>query len=723
MLKKIIFLVFIFGSIFVVQTQNTSKEINRENTYSDRLTDEYGVPIEGVTVRVRGTNSSDITNANGEFTVIAKKGSLIILSKNGKRINTYVYTGTGQYTVSDESEVHKNFFNKKLDSAIILKNNKPLQAISYVEKALENTKNKREKAKAFLVLGDVYVRLKQYDLAKSNYELAYNVNKNDITIKLKLANVNFKLNNLKESKFLYQEVLATKRIQYSDKIKALEGIGDILKSERNFTFALQKYQEALQIATKKRYTSKITILSNKIAQIHALQGNLKKSKTYFGNSIQSAKKINKAEVIKQTDNAANFYRNNNQIDAEIALRKENLKELESIESDDVVEEESYIPEAKISKQTIKKDIGKALNKQKKYTEAIKYLEESVADASADNDMETEKEAIQGLTEAYVGLGDDSKALLNYKKYTKLVDLLYKKKEAEITKAVALGKELSKKQNRILSLEKDRIFNENKLKLVQTEQELVAENSKRQKTIIYSLLGGLLLLLLVLFFMFKSNKERKLANNLLALKSLRSQMNPHFIFNALNSVNSFIATSDERAANRYLTDFSTLMRSVLDNSEKDFISLEQEIELLDLYLKLEHTRFSDKFDYTIHISDKVKLDAYKIPPMLIQPYVENAVWHGLRYKKERGFLHINILPNDINSIKIEIIDNGIGREKSKKLKSKNQLKQQSKGMQNIKQRIEILNKMYRDKVLVVIENLNADTTGTKVILTLLKMDVS
>ncbi len=722
MFKKIVFLVFLFGSIFVVQTQNTSKKVGMQNTYSDRLTDEYGVPIEGVTVRVRGTNSSDITNANGEFTVVAKKGSLIILSKNGKRINTYVYTGVGQYTVSDESEVYKSLFYEKLDSAIILKNNKPLQAITYVEKALENTKSKQEKAKAFLVLGDVYTKLKQYDLAKSNYELAYNVNKKYSGIPLKLATINFKLNNLKESKYLYQKVLTTKRIPYSDKIKALEGIGDILKSEHNFALALQKYQEALQIATKKRYASEITILSNKIAQIHALQGNLKKSKTYFGNSIQSAKKINKAEVIKQTDNAANFYRNNNQIDAEIALRKENLKELESIESDGIVEEKSYIPETKISKQGIKKDIGKALNKQKKYTEAIKYLEESVADASANNDMETEKEAIQGLTEAYVGLGDDSKALLNYKKYTKLVDLLYRKKEAEITKAVALGKELSKKQSRILSLEKDRIFNENKLKLVQTEQELVAENSKRQKTIIYSLLGGLLLLLLVLFFMFKSNKERKLANNLLALKSLRSQMNPHFIFNALNSVNSFIATSDERAANRYLTDFSVLMRSVLDNSEKDFIPLEQEVELLDLYLKLEHTRFSDKFEYAIHISDKVKLDAYKIPPMLIQPYVENAVWHGLRYKKEKGFLHINILENDTNSIKIEIIDNGIGREKSKELKSKNQLKQQSKGMQNIRQRIEILNQMYKDKVSVVIEDLNSDTTGTKVILTLKKKAV-
>lgn len=220
-------------------------------------------------------------------------------------------------------------------------------------------------------------------------------------------------------------------------------------------------------------------------------------------------------------------------------------------------------------------------------------------------------------------------------------------------------------------------------------------------------------------MFRSNKQRKLANNLLSLKSLRSQMNPHFIFNALNSVNSFIATNDERAANRYLTDFSTLMRSVLENSEQDFIPLEQEIDLLGLYLKLEHSRFDDKFDYQFIIDKNVKINEFQIPPMLLQPYVENAVWHGLRYKKEKGLLKIEMKQKDNETLEIIISDNGIGRKKSKELKSENQQKNKSKGMQNIKQRIAILNEMYHDKVDVFISDLSQNEAGTKVVLTLKK----
>src|SRR5690606_21508151 len=116
-----------------------------------------------------------------------------------------------------------------------------------------------------------------------------------------------------------------------------------------------------------------------------------------------------------------------------------------------------------------------------------------------------------------------------------------------------------------------------------------------------------------YLMYKYIKEQKLANNLLALKSLRSQMNPHFIFNALNSVNSFIASNDERTANKYLSDFSQLMRAVLENSEEDFIPLKKELELLELYTKLEHFRFKDKFDYNITVDDAINLDEFQIPP--------------------------------------------------------------------------------------------------------------
>ncbi len=198
------------------------------------------------------------------------------------------------------------------------------------------------------------------------------------------------------------------------------------------------------------------------------------------------------------------------------------------------------------------------------------------------------------------------------------------------------------------------------------------------------------------------------------------MNPHFIFNALNSVNSFIASNDERTANKYLSDFSQLMRSVLENSDEDFIPLKKEIELLELYTKLEHFRFQDKFDYNLTVDDSIAVEDYLIPPMLLQPYIENAVWHGLRYKLEKGQLTIDIQKKSNTEITITIADNGIGRERSKALKTEHQKRQNSKGMGNIKKRVAILNAMYKDKVEVFVSDYQeGEDVGTKVVVTLRK----
>ena len=167
----------------------------------------------------------------------------------------------------------------------------------------------------------------------------------------------------------------------------------------------------------------------------------------------------------------------------------------------------------------------------------------------------------------------------------------------------------------------------------------------------------------------------------------------------------------------MSDFSTLIRAVLENSEEDFIPLTKELELLELYVKLEHSRFSDKFDYTVKVDKHIDVAAFQIPPMLLQPYIENAIWHGLRYKDEKGFLNIDLKQKDQESIEITIADNGIGRKKSAKLKTQNQKKQRSKGMGNIKKRVEILNDMYKDKVDVFIQDMYDDESGTKVVLTL------
>src|SRR5690606_14250394 len=236
---------------------------------------------------------------------------------------------------------------------------------------------------------------------------------------------------------------------------------------------------------------------------------------------------------------------------------------------------------------------------------------------------------------------------------------------------------------------------------------------RQRLIIYGLILVIVIIAVTSYFIFKNAQASRVANQLLALKSLRSQMNPHFIFNALTSVNQFIAINDEKAANKFLSEFSRLMRLVLENSQEDFIPLDKEQEIISLYLKLEHYRFRDKFDYEIEIDEGINAESQLIPPMLLQPYIENAVWHGLRYKEEKGFLSLQLRRHG-RGLEVEITDNGIGRKRSGELKTINQRRQVSTGLKNIQERLNIINKVYQSSYRVSIEDLDpVNGAGTRV----------
>ena len=155
---------------------------------------------------------------------------------------------------------------------------------------------------------------------------------------------------------------------------------------------------------------------------------------------------------------------------------------------------------------------------------------------------------------------------------------------------------------------------------------------------------------------------------LEIQALRSQMNPHFIFNCLNAINRFILGHETEAASDYLTKFSRLMRMIMNHSRHSYISLADELEVLRLYLDMERLRFKDAFDYFIIVPDDLDTDDIRIPPLLVQPFVENAVWHGLMQKEERGSLSITIsVAGDLLTCVIR--DDGIGRKRAALLKSK------------------------------------------------------
>lgn len=176
-----------------------------------------------------------------------------------------------------------------------------------------------------------------------------------------------------------------------------------------------------------------------------------------------------------------------------------------------------------------------------------------------------------------------------------------------------------------------------------------------------------------------------------LHALRSQMNPHFIFNTLSSIQSFITKNENKGAISYLSKFAKLMRATLENTKKQKISIKDEIETLDLYLQLEQLRLNHKFDYSFEIDEELDTQFDEIPSMLIQPYVENAIWHGMSNNTRHGKIIITFSLQNENMLKCAIQDNGIGRKKAMELK-KQQHKSPSYGMSITKERLEILNSL-------------------------------
>jgi Histidine kinase/Y_Y_Y domain len=189
------------------------------------------------------------------------------------------------------------------------------------------------------------------------------------------------------------------------------------------------------------------------------------------------------------------------------------------------------------------------------------------------------------------------------------------------------------------------------------------------------------------------KEKTAINKRIAeleQKALRSQMNPHFIFNCLNSIQQYVAERDITGANKFITDFSRLIRMTLDLSTHPFISLYDEVEYISTYLRVEKARLEDAFQYHLNIDESLNLHAVYIPPLLLQPYLENSIRHGIRYKTEGdGLIQISISKKD-SGVLIQIQDNGIGRQASKKYKSEYHIQYQSRGMTINEDRIKMLN---------------------------------
>ena len=219
---------------------------------------------------------------------------------------------------------------------------------------------------------------------------------------------------------------------------------------------------------------------------------------------------------------------------------------------------------------------------------------------------------------------------------------------------------------------------------------------------------------------RENEKNKVRQQLadLEMKALRSQMNPHFVFNALNSVQNFILKNDPREASRYLTKFARLMRLILENSESPVVPLAKEIELLRYYTELEVLRFSKQFVVDFQIDTALNTESVSIPGMLIQPHIENAIWHGLMHKPDdAGQLIVRFIKINDKTLICEVEDNGVGRTAAAIIEQNRPKAHRSTGLANIRHRLELLNAQLTDDIRLDIEDLvdeGGQAKGTKVV---------
>ncbi len=364
-------------------------------------------------------------------------------------------------------------------------------------------------------------------------------------------------------------------------------------------------------------------------------------------------------------------------------------------------------------------IGDASRKLQRNEEALKAYEKGLSIATAMNDKNMEKEFYKKISDIYI-LKNDYKLAYEYKEKADLLkDSLFTKSKAN---------ELLKLQTQFETENKEK---ENKI--LRAENEITNATLERNRLSLIASIAGILILIFIGLLMLRSyRKEKKHSSELnilneelqkqrqeieninyqLEMKALRSQMNPHFIFNCLNSLQECILNGDIDKANSYLSKFSRLLRMILESSDEDFIPLSREIEMLDLYLTMEAGRLKGSFQYSINIDPDIDDEEVEVPSLLLQPLVENAIWHGLAGKPDLRNLKVEVKQRQHHIVCV-VEDNGIGRKAKKDQKGNSH---HSKGIHILTERVRLLNLNHPDSSSVVYDDLidlQNQPSGTRV----------
>ncbi|GGW58695.1 tetratricopeptide repeat protein [Winogradskyella epiphytica] len=467
-------------------------------------------------------------------------------------------------------------------------------------------------------------------------------------------------------------------------------IGNIYLALKQYDLAINQFNKSLKIEKELNNELGLAINHHNIGYAEEAKGNLNEALKHFETSL----------------------RHNNNIDSEIGrvicynslggvyLKLKNFKKAEpyikvALEKALILDDQFYITSSYIN-------LGQLHIELNQIPDAETNLKKALNIAESFNLKSSIAESSQLLSDIYKNSQEFESALKYYKKAVDIESTILTEQNLQYINDIAIEYENEDKNNQI--------------KALALENEAVRLRLERNKSIL--LYTSLLLAAIgVIMFIIHRTKALKRDKHILTLEQdmLRSQMNPHFIFNSLNSIKLYIINNEKENAVYYLNKFSKLIRKILMASKEKETSLTDELETMKLYMNIENIRFSNEIDFKINVDSSINTEITKIPSLVLQPFLENSLWHGLSSKPDNKKIEINVKRKSPQFITVEIIDNGIGRAASKEINDRKRLKSKSVGIDITKARLANFSESFSNSYTLDIDDLyeNGQPCGTKV----------
>lgn len=574
---------------------------------------------------------------------------------------------------------------------------------------------KLEEGNAYLNLGNSYIIMGNYPLALQNFsnaqavfekEKASNANANNEEIKNGLARAYGSIGIVFSEQSNYAKALQyhLKAVKIYEEIgneskcaRIYNNIGIVYKAQGEHFKALDSFIKCLKIQEKINDET-VGITTTNIGNIYLDQKNYPKALDYYNKAIALFEKFPNPRGLGELYNNLGLYYKQTS-NPQKAFESWNL----ALQSFDKIED-------KFGKSDTYHLMGELFFAQQDYPNTILYAQKASALSKQLNVLEGIALAEKLLSEVYEKLNNPNQAFIHFKLYKTAQDSLINHENIRKSVQAEMNYEFEKKE----VLQK---------KELEKKELLLAEQSKRH-TLQTTFIGLFVLLLMGIAFLIYNRLQLKKTLTLqkelaeYEQKALHLQMNPHFVFNCLGSISSFIVQNGTDSAIKYLSKFSKLMRLTLEYSKESLIPIDKEIESLQNYLELEQLRFNNVFEFKITKSSEIE-DDMTLPPLLLQPFVENAIIHGLIPKKENGTISIDFSIEKERLI-CTIVDDGIGFEKSKEIKENLVAIHKSMALDITKKRLEMMEASTAQKAKVEIKEIKdekGEILGTKVVLNL------